>query len=649
MVMTTVLLRLLAIAEVAGSAALLVEMLPAWWNVLHAGPGWGKALLVTSVMLAVALFTGVAGMLLWTLRPRGVQLSILAHLLQVPYLALPTYSYRLLLGYAGIVAMNPQTYFVELQGLLASIEVGLGPLTTEEPRIGVNLLAVAICACLWRALRRQRLEADARARGITLPPPAPPLRQLGGALRKTLWMAGLVVGVPAVALWLYNQFDEEPTPQAHRWFAPLVHSVPDRDNAWLALLGIGAAEGDDPITFGRRRVQAYEQRLATRGAHQPGAEELALKEDPLPIGHLATPGDPAEPFCDDGCRDCLAWAQVHADALTRLEAANATRLRRFDQLLALPAYANVSTPSYGSPDPSFGDDRLYRALIQRDLGQPSTRAQALDRLARVVAFWRGALASTHDLLSRRLVLRILERYLRLLDALLDRGPLFEHAALHAAAGTLLREPTPDERRWEPVLRRELLASHHLLQGLLPRNAVAAWRDCAKDCLARWARAQLYAPQATRNLEARLRDAILAVYVAAPRDLPGARERVSKFIEEIEPFPAAQKDLLQRVSYNLMGRSWVVMGQRDYDKHLHVQQDVEGLRRIVTLKRTALQQRLTPAQMRRFLATQPEGLRDPYTGEPFEWHAASGTVRFAARSPVWERSHLTVAYAGPPGR
>ncbi len=63
--------------------------------------------------------------------------------------------------------------------------------------------------------------------------------------------------LPPLAWLAWNRIEEAPNADALHWGNPPVREVADAHNAWLYLLGIGAAEGDDPVAFGRRRVDAY--------------------------------------------------------------------------------------------------------------------------------------------------------------------------------------------------------------------------------------------------------------------------------------------------------------------------------------------------------------------------------------------------------
>jgi hypothetical protein len=642
--MGTKILRLIAVAEVAGAAGLLLPMLPDVPGLFRLGPGWGKALAVLGLLAGLAVLTIVAGVQLWRLRPSGWVLSLVSQAVQLPYLALPGFAWRLSMGPAGSVAFDPDTADVELEGTLMSVGIRFVAAKSTEPTLlGFNLVAAFFMAYLLRSLWHRHREAQARARGDTLPPPAPLGSRLLRGARMTLAAGVAIVVLPALAFWIYNRIDEAPTPAAQRWYAPLVHQVPDSENAWLALLGQGAAEGEDPIHFGRRRLQAYEARVAGGGAlGQPSADEKALEDDPLPLVSTDGQGQKLDLTCDASRHNCLDWARDRAAALTRLEAANTTRLRRFEQLIGLPGFADLSTPAASSPVPGLGiDDRLYGALILRDLGQPARRADALARLQRVTVFWRRVLASTDDLTVKVITLRILERYLRVVDALLDRGD----GSLPPAAMALLAEATTAERDWVPAYRRHLLTEDHTLE-VLTRWPLHPRRQCEKNCLLVWLSGQLYLRQATRNQAARLWDGVMAEHQADPRDWEAGRQRIAALVQDIDPNQGNWRELLDKLKHNTAGRAMVVRSQPDHGSSLSLQHDLENLRRLLRLKQAARQRGLPAEQMRGFLRAQPPQLRNVFTGQAFEWHGASQVLRFEPKSGRWTQPHLVVRYPSP---
>ena len=107
-----------------------------------------------------------------------------------------------------------------------------------------------------------------------------------------LWALGLLLLLPVVgfiAVVAINQFDEPLDPQAAAWGQPRPASVPEAENGYYALLGLGAPLDADPAAFARAwlaeaRAAAKENRVekSLSGART----ERALPCDPFNVSCL---------------------------------------------------------------------------------------------------------------------------------------------------------------------------------------------------------------------------------------------------------------------------------------------------------------------------------------------------------------------------
>lgn len=589
--------------------------------------------------IGVCALTFAAGVLLWRSRPLGLKLSALTQAMQIPLIATTAFSYTVKLGFGIWIFYHFDT---DLLGFTAAL-IGDSELALVfggdpvAPVVQINVLAVCILVWLFRAMRRERP-------GYVEKPKAPlPRRLLRFALKSLLVLLALVL-VPLLALWIYNRFDEAPTQSAERWFAPVQHTVPDAENAWLYMLGFHAAENDDPIALGRRRLDAYEARMTQRGTLPPSAEEQILKPDPLAFQQNDAQGNKVD-FCDPDERDCLGWSKTAADQLTQLERANALLLRRYETLLGMSRIEELSTPSSDEPLPDTGNEvALYRSLILRDLANPATRTDALQRMARVVAFWQRVEAPAPSRIMKMIAERTHERYLRILDGLIDQSGAKGLDALHDVIDVVLRAPTPAQREWEPTLHREALFFRTTFDKEIFPGPIDALRYCQSHCLQRWLIAQFYAPQATRNLYARLWDAVLEVHNGDPRNMSEASARVSQVVESATPLTDSATEMMRRMAYNVTGKILTIVAFPAYAEYLDIQHDTEALRRMLLLKISALKEHIPAQKMPEFLAQRRDTLGDPYTGEPFAWDAAAREIRFAPKAKKWKKASFAVAYS-----
>ncbi|MEO8673282.1 MAG: hypothetical protein ABI411_18355, partial [Tahibacter sp.] len=552
-------------------------------------------------------------------------------------------TYAVKLGFGVWISCNFSTGFLLFNAsLIGDTEMGLvfggEPVA---PVVGLNVLAVGILFWLFGAMRR------ARPGYVEKPKTA-----LSGRAFRFAWKSLLVllviVLVPLLGLWIFNRIDESSTRSAERWFAPTPHTLPDAENAWLYMLGFGAAENEDPIAFGRRRLDAYEARITQHGPHPASAEEEALKADPLAFQSKDAKGNTVE-FCDPDTTDCLSWAKTEVTALGDLERANALLLARYDTLLGMIRVDDLATPSLDDTFPDTNKEaNLYRSLILRDLSNPATRANALQRMARVIAFWRHMEEPAQGLIMKAIADRTQERYLRILDALIHQSGESGLNALHEVIDVALRAPTPAQREWEPVLHREALQFGLTLDRSVFTNPIDAARYCEKDCLKQWLIAQFYTRQATRNLYARLWDAVLVVHNGEPKDMSAANARVSEIVESAMPLTASAKQTLRRMAYNATGEILTVIALPAYAEYINNQHDTEALRRMLLLKIAALKEHVSAQKMPEFLAQRGDTLSNPYTGEPFEWDTAKHEIHFDAKSKKWKVINFGVSYVAESG-
>jgi hypothetical protein len=591
-----------------------------------------------SFYIGICVLTFVAGVLLWRSRPLGLKLSMLAQIAQIPVVTTTAFSYAVKLGFGIWLFCNFDTGFLGFNATLigntefALIFRGL----PVAPVLEINVLAVFILIWLLRAKRRGRPDYVA-------PPHVPLLRRvLRFALKSVLVLLAIVL-LPLLALWIYNRIDEAPTESAQHWFAAIPHAVPDPENAWLFMLGFHAAENEDPIAFGRKRLDAYESRIAKRGVLVPNEEEQALQADPLPFQQSDAQGNKIG-SCDPDERDCLAWAKDTAGQLAELERANAVLLRRYDALLGMTRFDELSTPSADDPTPNVSKETaLYRALILRDVTSPAMREQALQRMLRAVRFWQHAEDPATSELMKALALHERERYMRMLDSLIDQAGAKGLDALGETIDVVLRAPSPGQREWEPALHREALHFRTVMDKTIYVGPLDAMHYCPSDCLKGWLMAQFYAPQATRNLYSRLWDPVLEAHDSDPRKTSEAQARVSEVYESAMPLTQSAKETMRRMSYNATGTILTLISLPAYADYLNRQHDTEALRRMLLLKIAALRQHVRVQAIADFLAQQPIALRDPYTGDAFSWDNASGQIRFAPKSKKWKAATFAVSY------
>lgn len=157
------------------------------------------------------------------------------------------------------------------------------------------------------------------------------------------WFA-IVSGCALLVVFLVNARDEELTPETRALAEYHSPSVPDAQNAYLALVGFDAPAGADPVVAGAHFIAESDAAAAS----DPSGHERVLKrmaEDPEVrdegrlkfIGSLDSLPDPLD-------RPSLPQALDHAGDIRTLTDANAELVARYVATQKLPAYARTSLP-----------------------------------------------------------------------------------------------------------------------------------------------------------------------------------------------------------------------------------------------------------------------------------------------------------------
>lgn len=451
------------------------------------------------------------------------------------------------------------------------------------------------------------------------------------------WPLLVVVTLPV--LWLVaNWNDEAPSAAAIELSRPPAHGVADADNAWLYLLGIGAAEGEDPVALGRRQVDAFHARLNQGPA--AAARRLAAEapEDALPLQRPRSPQDSTSEYCPHRIVDCLDWSQAHAQTLLRLRTANAVRLQRVPALFALPQWDNVAANAEHTPYPDTGDVSLYfdllayDAALALDSGDEAKVADVLERMANAVSFLRRVQSRSQDWLSLMLSVALVSRQHRQLSSMLDRFEPGQIDAVQPAIAAILQAPaTPVD--WNESVRREYQYFVNVGVDLLTRTLTRDLPGCMDRgeprCLGRRIVGVSYQPQATSNLAAENFRDWLAALSADARDFKLAHAQAQERVRQRTATFDGIGSSLRTVAHNPFGRILVAASLPNLDgTPVH---DAEALRRSVLLKAEALRRGLEPDEIPAFLAAQPAALRNPWTGEPLSWDAHRRSVSFVPES------------------
>lgn len=480
--------------------------------------------------------------------------------------------------------------------------------------------------------------------------------------RWTLWrllrwgaaMGAILVLGPFLVWWIANRIDERPTAEALDYAAPSPRQVADADNAWLMLVGIGAAPDADPIQLGRRRVDRIEARYQQVPSPPPDADEVALFTDAVAAVGPDAAVDGFDELCSSHEVDCITWAGSNQGALYRLQEVNALRLARSEAALKLPGWQAHYREVPGLQRPDFTVLALQRNLLALELSRTATSmpanavpiaSTALERMADVVDFWHRVLGQPQDLGSTLLAMRQIELYQRLADQWVSRRVASAGAREDAALDRILA-PLPGPIDWHEAMRGEYQYAAKFIGDEFD-SSLRFWQVCKaadarQGCIQTFLMYSSVAPQATLNLRARHLAIMESVLEAEPANIDAAHAEAGPALEETFLDFNDTGRLLRQFAYNPAGRilAQAAIPVFDWGRRLH---DQENLRRMIVLKRRAQEQRWSRMAMPGFLEEQPVELRNSLTGAPFGWDAETGEITYVpSASKYWKSPELRVA-------
>ncbi len=450
------------------------------------------------------------------------------------------------------------------------------------------------------------------------------------------WLA-IVGGAVLLIVLLVNSRDQELTPEARALAEYHPPSVPDRQNAYLALVGFDAPAGIDPIATGARIVgennvaaasdpSGHERMLKRFGQNSTAPAEGQLKF----VGNLDVLPEPLE-------GPCLPQALEHASDIRAMIGANAELVARYLAMQRLPDFANTSLPDMLlSTWPSSAWIGPRRLLLMRSAldAQTGQAAAALGYLEADMAMWRRILGRG-DLLSEMIAARVLAADFKLLSELIA-APAFDVRANATELRQMLVPLSQAELNMAPLFKREFEMEARFISALpdeVAKDKTAGWIDHLTNGVL------FYKPNATLNLSAQLYAGLQTLGSHPPAEFIRLRDKV---LGEAKAMGEPGVTWI----YNPMGRMNVGIVIPAYPEYVA---RVFDLAAYANLVRAQLELRLASVPLDKapeFLTTmEPEG-QNPYTEQSFRWNAADNSFSFDPMSNRW-REWSTKIVMPPP--
>ncbi len=410
------------------------------------------------------------------------------------------------------------------------------------------------------------------------------------------------IGIAGVVTTLWA--DPRLTPEAQAWLAPPAEHLAPQDNLYYWLLGFDAPAGSDPVARG----QAVHAALMTANSVSRTWGEFEYI-DPPSASPLVTTDGRLRALCNVSRPDCFLELRRQAVDVMDIAERHEDLLDRYRGLYTVADMQTLSPVHVVGSMKTIPIDvsHIHRLHLARIAVHPDP-AEAATALAQDIVFARRVLGLADEMILKAMAMHWLgsdlQLYAQLLD--IDAYPL---DALHPVS-TQLAPLTPSEWDMTGVLKREFRTTARSLIGLVPEPQPLAAGVEIPGSLFRFN----FKPNATINL---LQQAI-AETAHRMQMTPKARRAAGPLV--------ATPPLLQRMTNS---QGWFIVqfipsANASYGDRLR---DLDGLIRLVNLKREILRQGVADDRIPEWLAAQGAEWRDPYTGEPMRWDADARRLYF----------------------
>ena len=428
------------------------------------------------------------------------------------------------------------------------------------------------------------------------------------ALKGVLWIVGVALVLVGLTV-LGNAFDEDLNPEAAAYLKPGTPTqLPDEQNAYFTLAGLGAPEPEQPHEAGRKWVGAVKDAVAKRARGESAAWPKAGSARSAPE------------LCVPGRSSCIAAAREKEGEARKLVADFALVLARYRALPGYPGYAEtMDYTDIEQPFPPYmpviSAQRAFHLDAALRLAQGETDAVLAD-LEKEIAFLRRMLGGSNLLIGRMVANRLLQRSTLMASDVLARH---RDAAASRAAGLAqaLQPLSAQERQMDTALRHEFRFQKSGFDLMLrhPELAGEPW-------ITGWARL-FYLPNATANMEMPYRKAALetaalpATTLAAPRKPAGAL-----------PDPP-----VWMAWYNPVGKIFVLPSLKDlsFETYVQAMHDLDGLVRLVALQSEIVAKGVKDEDVPQFVAAADKRYANPWTEKPMQWDAKARQLYFEPQS------------------
>lgn len=452
------------------------------------------------------------------------------------------------------------------------------------------------------------------------------------------WSLGAIVSLYLVLL-IINLHDEDLLPEARKIMETRGFTVKPEENAFFAIAGFEAPQGQDPHAFGRKRVAFWESE------ERKPYRERRFDERPLYGGDPRSPKVPIEKLnklCDWDKAVCLEPMAQSRDIIAGYLAENVEWIERYQSLLRLPRFEEHQLASAQSPIPSYHSplhiSRLRKAHCAV-LVQDGKVGECLNLLDQDIGFARRMLSGARTLIGKMVAANALRRDYSVLSEIVTARP---DAARQAAPllEKLLTPLTPDEMDMTKPFQGELnwwsneisdLRSEATLMQIYTGSMLEpeTWEKALNSLVKPFVQVN-----ASINHQYRwftLMSELSKLPASQSQAKAAAYDSKRKDLEPDMSFPA--------ILYNPIGKilqAIAIPAFDDFSLRLH---DLDGQQRLLRLQWRIVKEQVPLDKVAEFVQAAGAQFHDPYTGQPMTWDAQGRTLSFRGMSKYREINYL----------
>ena len=423
-----------------------------------------------------------------------------------------------------------------------------------------------------------------------------------------------------LVLFLANNlfFDETLHPKAAAVGEPVVSSVPEVQNGYLALIAMSAGDAEDGSAFARAWL------AETRAAARENRAEKVVESKQVKRPDL----------CDVVQTSCLAAVPDKADAVDTHLAAYKEDLERYEKLIAFRAYVEVldyplrldsRIPSYGYVG-SAQRAWLVRAALAVQAGKIE---EALSAVERDIAFQRVMLGGARTLIGKMVAVTNYMRALAFVTDLLQTSTA-DMKPFAPRLTEMLKPIAPAALHLDAALDTEFSLTRHTYKNIHALGSSGQGGFVLS--LGEFGTRLAYKPNATINKA-------YANHLRVVEWLHRPPAVLAHDGQKSVPLPEALK--FWEYLDNPIGKILLQIATPSFGSYALRLHDLDAYNRLLGLGAEIIAADVSSEDVAEFVAKSAAPLHDPYTGKPMAWDAATKQLSFRASDALAKRKLINM--------